>query len=137
MRRQTEETFWAKVQKTESTQDCWNWQSATCQSRGRDFYGIVKWHGGNEPAHKKAFELTVGKVLQGQVIDHLCKNTRCVNPWHLEPVTYKESVRRSSSPVGQNANKTHCTNGHKFTPENTRIQVTRICRCCESNKLRS
>jgi len=44
-----------------------------------------------------------------------------------------------SNPVGfnQNTNKTHCKNGHEFTPENTYIPPgvkQRICRACMKQK---
>lgn len=33
----------------------------------------------------------------GLEIDHLCRNTRCVNAAHLEPVTKSENMRRANA----------------------------------------
>ena len=38
--------------------------------------------------------LAVGPIPDGREIDHLCRNHRCVNPDHLEPVTHLENMRR-------------------------------------------
>lgn len=34
------------------------------------------------------------KIAPGMHIDHKCRNPRCVNPAHLEPVTPSENMRR-------------------------------------------
>jgi hypothetical protein len=68
------------------------------------------------------------------VLDHLCRNRRCVNPEHLEIVTSVENVMRGEGFGPKNAAKTHCDKGHEFTPENTyirtRAQGGRECRAC-------
>ena len=73
-----------------------------------------------------------------QRIDHLCRNRGCVNPYHMEAVTLRENVQRGIS--GKfNREKTHCRNGHEYTPENTRHYTQyargvaypgRACRVC-------
>lgn len=40
------------------------------------------------------YELLVGPIPEGLTIDHLCRNTMCVNPDHLEPVTHRENLMR-------------------------------------------
>jgi hypothetical protein len=89
-------------------------------------------------AHKVSYELTNGRVPDGLVIDHLCRVRHCVNPDHMEAVTSRENVMRS--PVAQaaiNARKTHCPQGHLYTPENM-YTVTkaggRQCRICGSER---
>ena len=52
-------------------------------------------------------------------IDHLCRNRRCVNPEHLEPVSRGENVLRGDGHSARNARKTHCIRGHEFTVENS------------------
>lgn len=97
-------------------------------------------------AHKAAFELSRGRVPEGMVLDHLCRNRICVNPDHLEVVTQRENVMRSPiAPGALNAAKTHCAQGHEFTPENTylyqqkppRTSLVRICRSCRNAQRRS
>lgn len=84
-------------------------------------------------AHRMAYELEVGRIPDGLVIDHLCENKQCVNPEHMEPVTLRENFRRSN----QNLDKTHCPQGHPYSPENTRLKkgpygFRRHCKTCET-----
>lgn len=72
-------------------------------------------------SHRFAYELLVGPVPEGMQLDHLCRNRWCCNPEHLELVTPRENTLRGVGPSAVNAVKTHCKNGHEFTPENTRV----------------
>lgn len=96
-------------------------------------YGIWRKNGVSIYAHRLVYELLVGKIPQGYTIDHLCRNKACVNPQHLEAVTQRVNVMRSDAPTSINAQKTHCSNGHEFTIENTyrRKDGRRICKACE------
>lgn len=49
---------------------------------------------GRRRAHVVAYEHTHGSVSEGLELDHLCRNRRCINPNHLEPVTHKVNVQR-------------------------------------------
>jgi len=42
-----------------------------------------------------------GEIPKGLVIDHLCNIKKCVNPEHLEAVTYGENTQRAW-------NRNHC-----------------------------
>jgi hypothetical protein len=67
--------------------ECWEW----LQNFNADGYGIYK---RNHQAHRVVYELLVAPIPEGLEIDHLCRNRRCVNPAHLEPVTHLENIRR-------------------------------------------
>lgn len=45
-------------------------------------------------SHRWAYEFFVEPIEDGMVMDHLCRNRRCVNPDHLEPVTQGENLKR-------------------------------------------
>lgn len=101
--------FWGKVTITEA--GCWEWQGATNHGYGRFRH---------QSAHRWSWEQEHGPIPNGLTIDHLCRNTFCVNPSHLEPVTIGENLRRS--PIQRstiNAAKTHCPHGHPYSAENT------------------
>jgi hypothetical protein len=107
---------------------CWEWLGSH-HERG---YGTF-WNGEkNVKAHRWLYELLVGPIPEGFEPDHLCRNTACVRPSHLEPVTHVENVLRGEGACARNARKTHCKHGHEFTDENTGRQTGggRYCRTC-------
>jgi len=69
---------------------CWVWQ----HYKDRKGYGVIKRKGKNYQAHRHIYELHHGKIQEGMQLDHLCRNTSCVNPDHLEVVTGAENTRR-------------------------------------------
>lgn len=54
-------------------------------------------------AHRVFYEVFVGKIPDGLVIDHVCRNTWCVNPKHLEAVT--QSVNLMRGDIGKRWNE--------------------------------
>lgn len=129
--------FWSKVDK--QTNGCWLWLGSK-QQDGYGHFTLERVSGTwTKCAHKVAYELLVGPVPDGLVLDHAkCQNKGCVNPAHLEPVTQKVNLLRSKLTVNSiNAAKTHCKHGHEFTPENTYVYVktgTRHCRACQRER---
>jgi len=67
-------------------------------------------------AHRVLWELVEGPLPHGMCLDHLCRRKGCISLLHLEVVTLAENTRRAEN---QNVGKTHCVNGHEFTPLNT------------------
>lgn len=113
-----ERRFWEKVDRSGGPDSCWPWL-AHVRPKG---YGLFE----SKSAHRIAYEFVVGVIPDDLHIDHLCRNTRCVNPKHLEPVTNAENRRRRADA------QTHCKYGHEFTPENTTVnrRGARVCRTC-------
>jgi hypothetical protein len=125
--------FWSKVHKTDS---CWNWTGARGHQRGVPAYGQLKLNGRPVKAHRISYVLAGGTLVDGMHIDHLCRNTGCVNPAHLEQVTPRENVRRGINPAADNARKAHCKHGHRYTDDNTLLKhradgrQERVCLTC-------
>lgn len=89
---------------------CWLWMG----KRDRHGYGeffISKRQ--TVRAHRFSYELAIGPIPHGLVLDHLCRVRHCVNPAHLEPVTNAENVRRGETGRGSSRGPT-CRNGHVF-----------------------
>lgn len=91
-RKQTAESFWARVKKSRG---CWEWQGS-CNSTG---YGTVVWHRKTYTAHR------IAAWLSGLVADpsasanakerthvlHKCDNRKCCNPKHFFVGSYTDN----------------------------------------------
>lgn len=126
--------FMAKVEVLDS--NCWRWTGAR-QTNGYGSFGFGG-RGKSVLAHRWAYETWIGPIPEGMQLDHTChsrdtscaggkcEHRRCVNPFHLEPVTGLVNAGR-----GVYARKTHCDSGHEFTAENTFHKYgRRQCREC-------
>lgn len=113
---------------------CWLYQGAgTRNGYGRVNAGL---------AHRVSYEIHVGPIPEGLLIDHKCRNRRCINPQHLEPVSASENIRRGIAPDllrARNAAISACPQGHPYTPNNTRLNKAgaRECRSCNAARHRA
>ena len=101
-----EERFWKKVF-PEPMSGCWLWAGSGSR------YGSIGTggRGGKKlQAHRWAYERYRGPIPDGLELDHLCRNTWCVNPQHLEPVTHVENSHRGARFSRQGL----CAQGHAF-----------------------
>jgi hypothetical protein len=84
-------------------------------------------------AHRWSYEYHVGPIPDGLQLDHLCRVRRCVNPWHLEPVTNRVNSQRGKAGAVNAARqeaKEFCPYGHPYSPENTYQRPDRNGRDC-------
>jgi hypothetical protein len=112
--------------------DCWEWTRWNT-SKG---YGKIGLDGKIYRVHRLALQVVNGPILDGLVVDHLCRNPRCFNPKHLEAVTQKVNARRGNAGLVQKS-RTHCPKGHEYNEQNTRYNydrrgwILRDCRVCD------
>lgn len=73
---------------------CWIYNGYLTKDEGRA--GNVVVDGRRIPAYVATYEAAKGPVPPGLVLDHLCRTPSCVNPDHLEPVTYAVNNQRGA-----------------------------------------
>lgn len=119
------ERFMKKVCVTDS---CWLWMA----SKSWKGYGGFGVNSGVMPAHRFSYELFKGKIPNGLLVHHVCRNPSCVNPEHLETVTNKENSRNTDLHGWHLSLKTHCIHGHEYNKKNTYYcsDGGRRCRVC-------
>ena len=111
--------------------ECWEWTASTTQNG----YGQFRFEDKVYLSHRFMYCLINGGVDKNKVLDHLCRNTGCVNPFHLEEVSNKENVLRGE--INGNIKKTECPQGHPYNEENTyHYQGMRFCRTCRREQNR-
>jgi hypothetical protein len=118
--------FFSKISIDKSS-GCINWTG--CTWRG---YGIFNC--GNhrtKPAHRFAYETIIGPIPNDLTLDHLCRNRKCINPFHLEPVSRGENVMRGDTIAAANKRKIACLRGHLYATHGF-INTTghRQCKIC-------
>ena len=108
----------------EDTNGCWKWNGAV-NPQGYGTFRMKPY--GTVGPHCLAYFITYGNWDRDLELDHLCRNSWCVNPDHLEPVTHAENMRRA-----QEAH-THCARGHEYSLEILYVwRETRACRPCRN-----
>lgn len=70
---------------------CWDWKGAP-----PNYYGSIKVQGKMRPAHVVMYELEVGPIPDGKLLDHRCRRPQCVRPDHLRIATHKQNAENLS-----------------------------------------
>jgi len=65
--------------------DCLVWDAETR-------YGAVRYQGKTWGVHRLAYHLATGESVDGVTVHHICANTRCVRPDHLQLASNAENV---------------------------------------------
>lgn len=95
-------------------------------------YPVIGINGGYVKAYRFAYMLWIGPLSKSLEVDHVCRNTFCVNPEHLEAVTTKTNIRRARGWTQVNS-KWYCKHGHLVEGHNLYVQPSNgreSCREC-------
>lgn len=123
------ELFDRHVDKSAGPSACWPWTGAINRGTG---YGVFQ-SKSTTIAHRFAY----GQVPSGMVIDHLCRNKRCVNPLHLEAVTQRVNMLRGEAPAAKSVRHQLCQRGlHRLDIAGSRNSEGR-CRECVNARMRA
>lgn len=136
------ERFHERVDRSAGPDCCWPWTGPP----GPGGYGVYKFQGKNQKAHRVAWQLANGPVPDGLKVLHECDNPACCNATggHLFLGTQDDNMKdmaakgrgKGRDQGAHQAKKTHCPKGHPYDEENTIVTVTksggvgRTCREC-------
>lgn len=134
--------FYDKVEKTDT---CWNWTGARTANRPKRIladatvgYGVININKRPFYVHRLAWMMAGKDLVEGLVIDHICNNSLCVNPDHLQQITHEKNIKRSEKTTANGAKyyRRFCKYGHERLIEdrgkkcsqcyNTMLQKRRI-----------
>jgi len=79
-----------------SPDDCWEWRGTINKNTG---YGKKTYLGKDVLAHRWVYEMLLGPIPDGLVVNHKCSNRRCVNPHHLEVVSQADNCRHGNGSI--------------------------------------
>lgn len=139
--------FFLKVRPADDDSGCLLWIGG-CRGKtpaAPEGYGTFYADGRDWPVHRWLLDRVYGPIPAEMHIDHLCRNTRCVRPTHLEIVTHAENIRRgvAAQRVREKwAARTHCPKNHPLSGDNLYVYIhpksaklSRRCRQCTVDRL--
>ena len=107
----------------ENLDGCWDWNGCIQKSGHGTVRTTIYGKSQRYYAHRISYENFIGSLDDELVIDHLCENKKCVNPFHLEQVTSGENVKRYHSNRRLDPyiarSESHCRRLHEYTESNT------------------
>lgn len=116
----------------EPNSGCWIWMGTVAKSNrseygeiGRESSDVKNGKHHMDKAHRVSYEIYKGAIPAGHEVDHICTNTLCVNPDHLQVVTSGKNKELAHLRRYGNA----CRKGHPLTLENTWLEKGKKKRC--------
>jgi hypothetical protein len=100
-------------------------------------YASITTNGESYHIHRISLCIYLGLEYEGRWLAcHTCKNKNCWNPCHLYQGDSADNIKDRDRELGHHNNrKTHCPQGHEYTPENTYlIRGSRLCKTCAKGK---
>lgn len=131
------ERFEAKVVH-DGVSTCWHWGGSVNPKYGSFAVNATKEAPKRVLAHRFAYEAYVGPPIPaGLEIDHICRNTLCVNPAHLRACTHQENIdavprevyRRPKAKYTK-GRKLVCKRGHDMIVHSKPVKNGHECRAC-------
>jgi len=110
------ELIMSKIVVPNNTTKCWEWNGVHYKLGYARFGSGI---GITDLVHRLMYELIKGKIKEGLILDHTCSNKGCVNPDHLEEVTYQENLLRGNNAL---MHLGFCKHGHARTSDNIFIK---------------
>jgi hypothetical protein len=125
----------------------WTGGTTTGGRYGQFYVGRINGKKTHRNSHRVALEMHSGPLSVGINACHRCDVTLCCNPRHLVAgtqlfniqdawkkgrITKSQMIAANAARVAGQLAKTHCKNGHEFTPKTTRLwRGARICKICK------
>ena len=132
-----EELFWRHINPLdkliEDKDHCWPYQGGVSD----EGYGRITWMNQKFAAHRISYAIHYGPYLPWLCVLHRCDNRLCCRPEHLFLGTQADNINDMVA-KGRHWEKqrTHCTQGHEYTPENTYMHPIRGRTCCECRRIK-
>jgi len=93
-------SFWSRVDCSGGVDGCWTWLGSLCSA---GYGNLTRPKETRERyAHRVAYEKTHGPIPAGMTVDHMCHNTLCCNPKHLQLLTRAQNSARK---IGRGPNQ--------------------------------
>ena len=122
--------MWCDWYEPEPMSGCFLWVGSVNQAG----YGQKQHSGKVRLAHRIAYEMAYGAVPSGLVVDHKCGTRSCVNPHHLQAVTFGQNIWFAFNRDGKKTKPRSpmCKRGlHAMEGDNVIDNNGRTCRECK------